>query len=237
MNQVKWAAKAFAIAALFALLVGAYAQGGGGGGRGFGGQRGGMFGFGGNNLGLGLLMRADVQRDLALTADQKAQLQAISQAAQDQRRAMFEEMRNSGGGGNFEEMRATMEKMNAETDKKALAVLTDAQRKRAKEISVQLSGNRAILNPDIQKDLGMTQEQIDRAKKLQENFQAAMQALMQDMRDGALSREELQSKMEANNKVLDTELGKILTPAQADKLKAMGGAPFKADPPQPPPTA
>ncbi len=190
--------------------------------------QGGMMRMGGmQNSGVFLLMRPDVQRDIELTADQKAQLETIQQEATAQMRAMFEGMRDGGGG--FDTMRETMEKFQAEVTKKAYAVLTEPQRKRVKEIEVQLQGNRAILNPDIQKDLGLSDEQKGKIKSLQSNLEAANQALMQDVRDGVLDMQGARERMENNNKVLDTELGKVLTPDQSEKLKAMAGKPFKAD--------
>jgi Spy/CpxP family protein refolding chaperone len=190
--------------------------------------QGGMMRMGGmQNSGVFLLVRPDVQRDLDLTADQKAKLETIQQEATAQIRAMFEGMRDGGGG--FDTMRETMEKFQAEVTKKAHAVLTDPQKKRVKEIEVQLQGNRAILNPDIQKDLGLTDEQKSKIKSLQSNLEAANQALMQDMRDGALDMQGARERMENNNKVLDTELGKVLTAEQSAKLKEMAGKPFKAD--------
>jgi hypothetical protein len=212
-----------------ALVVSVAAQGGGGGGGGFG-RQGGMMG-GQSNSGLGLLMRNDVQTDLGVTPDQKARLQALSDESRAKRQAMMEEMRN-GGGGDFEAMRANMDKMNAEYAKKADEVLTPDQRVRAKEISYQLQGNRAITNADTQKALGFSEAQSAQVKTVMDNFQAANQALMQDMRDGNLDRDSMRAKMDANNKALDAELGKVMTPDQAGKLKAMGGTkPFKADPP------
>lgn len=206
---------------LIALLaVTAFAQRG----QGQGGMR---FGAGMQNSGIFLLMRADVQRDLELSSEQKSKLDAIQQESMEQMRTMFEEMRNSGGG--FESMRETMEKFQAEVTKKAHAVLNDQQRKRLKEIEVQLQGNRAILNPEIQKDLGLTDAQKAKIKSLQDNLNAANQALMQDVRDGLIDMQSVRERMENNNKVLDTELGKVLTEEQAAKLKAMAGKPFKAD--------
>jgi hypothetical protein len=81
------------------------------------------------------LSQKSVADDLKLTEDQKSKIQAIQQA-------QMEEMRNSGGFGRDpnatpEEMQARMKKMQEmmkASGDKALAVLTDAQRKQLKEM-------------------------------------------------------------------------------------------------------
>jgi hypothetical protein len=56
-------------------------------------------------------------------------------------------------------------------------------------------------------------------------------ALGQKMRDQEITREDFTAAMTKNNDTMKEELGKILTSAQADKLKTMGGKPFTADAP------
>ena len=193
---------------------------------GFAQQRGGMMMRGGGDSGIGLLMRKDVQDDLALTAEQKTKIEAIQTKASEQMRAKFQEMRDSGG--DFQSMRGEMEKMMAGVKKEAMAVLTETQAKRAKEIQVQLQGNRAILDAAIQKDLGLSEEQKAKVKKIQDDQQAGMQQMRQDMQDGSMSREEMQAAMQKRQTAMGEELGKILTAGQAAKLKEMGGSkPFK----------
>jgi hypothetical protein len=216
----------------------AAAQGGGGGrgqGRGGFGQGGGM-----DATGLQLLGRADVQRDLALTDDQKAKVQAL-------RESMRGQGGRGGGGGGFggggggggnidrEAMRAEMEKRNAETKAKIAEILKPEQVTRLGEIAVQLAGNRAILNPDVQKTLGLSDEQKAKITELQTKMQEANRGLFQQVQDGSMTREQIGEAMQKNNETMNAELGKVLTTEQAAKLKAMGGKEFKADPPQRPP--
>ncbi len=51
--------------------------------------------------------------------------------------------------------------------------------------------------------------------------------MMQDMRDGSMSQEEMRAAMQKRQTALNEELGKVLTAEQAAKLKDMGGKPFK----------
>jgi hypothetical protein len=234
MTNVKWVCRLAAVCAIVTSVALAAAQGGGGG-RGFG-QRGG-FGGGMDPTGLNLLRRADVQRDLALTDDQKTKIQALQESMRGQGFGGRGGGGGGGGGGNFdrEAMRAEMEKRNAETKAKIAEILKPEQVTRLGEIRIQLAGNRAILDADVQKALGLSEEQKSKINDLNNKVQEAMRSLFQQMQDGSMTREQLQESMSKNNETLNTELGKVLTAEQAAKLKAMGGKEFKADPPQRPP--
>lgn len=137
------------------------------------------------------------------------------------------------GGGQFnsEEFRKRMEEQRTQQRKDLAAILNEGQIKRIGEIRVQLQGNRAIQQEETQKALAMTPDQVTKVKDLQAKQQEANQALMQKMRDQSITREEATKSFENNTKILETEFAKVLTADQAAKLKAMGGKPFKADPP------
>lgn len=200
----------------------AMAQGGGGGGR--GGQR---FG-GGMQMGNAFLLnRSDVQKDLKLSDEQKTKLQEIQTAQREKMREMFQ---NGGGGGDRQAMMEMMQKMQKENEEATNKVLTSDQQKRLKQIGIQLAGDRAIMNPEVQKDLGLSADQIAKIKKLQEDQQAANQELMRKMRDQEIDRDQLSGLMEKNNKALGDELAKITTDAQKAKLKELAGPKFTADP-------
>lgn len=170
-----------------------------------------------------LVNRTDVQADLKVTADQKKKLEEAQAKAR-------EEMQALRGQGDPQAMREAMEKMRASQDAKLKEILTPEQHKRLKEISIQLQGNRAILDADVQKELGFTADQKSRVQRLQERQMDEMRNLMEDMRGGGGGgdRTAMQQQMQKFNENFNTELGKILTPEQATKLKEMGGAPFKA---------
>ena len=232
------------ISALSASLV--LAQGGGGGRQG-GGQRGGR---GGNQFSeLALLNRKDVQKDLGLTDDQVTKIEDYRSKNTPQRGAggagggagAGGGQRGNGGGGAggggalTEEQRAAMAKAAADrrekTRKDLLEIISEAQLKRVDEIGIQLQGNNAVVNPDIQKALGLSDDQIAKIKDLQTKQREANTALFQKVRDQEITREDMTAAMTKNNDTMKEELGKIITSAQADKLKAMGGKPFTADAP------
>jgi hypothetical protein len=88
-------------------------------------------------------------------------------------------------------------------------------------------GNGAIAAADLQKELGVTDEQKAKIKDLQEKQQAANTSLFEKMRNQEIDREQLQESMRKNTEAMNTELGKIATDAQKAKIKEMGGKPFK----------
>ena len=241
----------FAVAIL-AVTVLACAQGQGGQGQGRGGRGFGQGGRGGGNNELTLAMRKDVQTDLGVSEDQKKKLEELQtklRPARGQRgqggqagaggqggnggQAGAGGQRGQGGqGGNFdpEAMRKRMEEQRAATRKALSEVLSADQMKRLGEISIQLQGNRAVLNAEVQKSLGVTDEQKAKITELQTKMQEANRALMQKVRDQELSQEDAQKSMQNNNKAMDDELAKVLNATQNSKLKELGGKPFKADP-------
>ncbi len=212
-----------AIAACMLMTVAAFAQGGppGGGGRGQGGMR--MMG-GGNSI-LGLLGRTDVQTDIGATAEQKTAIQALQAKQREAMQAMMEEMRNGGGGG-MEEMRTKMQENQAKWDKEALALITPEQGARVKQIRIQLSGNSAILDKEVQKALGMTEAQIEAVKTAQNKQQEDQRDLFERMQNGELERTEMQPAMQKITENFNKALGDILTVEQKAKLVEMGGKKF-----------
>jgi len=212
------------IGMLVMAAITASAQGFGGGGQGRGGMR--MFGMGGGTSTAMLLQREDVQEDLALTSEQKSSLKDIQQNQTDKMRASFEEMRASGTRPDPTTMRETMTKMMKEVDAEVNKVLKPEQQTRLKEISIQLDGNKAVMKPEIQKDLAITDAQKAKLKTLQEGSQAASQSVMEKARNREIQWTEVQDIMKKNDKILNDEIGKVLTPAQKTKLTEMGGKKF-----------
>jgi hypothetical protein len=228
------------------------AQGGGqGGGQGRGGfgQRGGM----GRANEVTLLMREDVQRDLALSTDQIAKLPALQEKFGRNRRGQGAGagggqrgqgggqgggQRGQGGGQRTpptEQEQAAMAeaqaKRNAEMKAAVAEVLNAKQIARLKQIGYQLQGSQALLNPETQKELMFNETQSTQAKALQDKLREAMSSLMEKMRNQEIDREGMQESMRKNNDILKSELEKLLTGDQKKAWADMQGAPFKADTP------
>lgn len=221
--------------AIVSVACTSFAQGGGGGQG--GGRQGGGFGMGqrmgGGRMGMGynplqLLGRADVEKDVVITDDQLTKLRDLNTKMQDARRKAMEDLRNDPNLGSdrdamMKEMQKVQEKLNKDQQTELEKIVTADQLKRTKEIYVQLTGNRIILEPAYQKELAITDKQKEDIKALQTKQQEANMALFDKVRNQEITREDMQASMEKNNKILDEELGKLLTTEQTDKVKAMKG--------------
>ncbi len=173
----------------------------------------------------GAEIREDVAKELKLTDDQKKKLLGV----QDEQRQKMMDMFQGGGfdPSDREKLQKVIGDMMKESEKKVNEVLDDPQEKRLKELSIQRQGNSAITNPEVQKELGLTDAQKSKITALQTKQAEASQATMEKMRNGEIDRDQIQDIMAKNRKIMNDELGKILTTDQANKLKTMGGAAFK----------
>lgn len=201
------------------LMTSAMAQPGGGG-RGQG--RGGMRMMGGMQSSAFLLQRPDVQADLKLTDDQKTKLSGLRDEMMETFRSSFQDLRDASP----EERQKAMQKVNEEMDKKINGVLNADQQKRLKEIGIQLGGLRVVTTPEMQKALGITEDQKTKIQALLAKQAEANASIREKMQSGEIDRTEIGALMEKNQKALDDEIGKVLTTEQKDKLKAMSGKPF-----------
>jgi Spy/CpxP family protein refolding chaperone len=205
-------------------------QGQGRGGRGMGGMMGGPGGGPGGGM-LMLLMNEAVQKEIELTADQKEQFQKIRTESQEAMRTRMGDMQNLSQEerrAKMQEMRKEMEETAAKTQKKVEGILLPHQLKRIKEIQVQMQGLRALANPEVAKELGLTEEQQAKIKAANEEAMKAMQEMFQGgMRN--LSQEErtaAREKMDKAQKDTETKLMEVLTAEQKEKLEKMKGEKF-----------
>lgn len=175
------------------------------------------FGFGGRmmgqNLGMMLLQRPDVQKELNLSQSQKAKLE---QMQQEMRQAM-QDMFNLSPEERREQMQALRQKYDP------TSILNEAQRKRLRELELQWQGPMALTNPEIAQQLGLTQEQQAKIRGImQETFQAMRPQPGQPGQFGGRMEEMQKAREQAEKKILE-----VLTPAQHEKWQQMLGKPFE----------
>lgn len=218
-------------AVCLAVATSAMAQGQGQGRGGRGGRGGFGGGFGGGAFGLSLsriVSIEKVQKELKISDEQKTKLDAIRAEA-----------RQGGGGGaggfgNFQNMSEEertkffeeMRKQGEERNKKVEAVLDADQNKRAKEILLQARGNSALADPEVAKQLALTEDQVASVKTIGEESGKQMRELFQPGGD----RDEQRKKMEELRKNTDEEYLNVLTDEQKAKFAALKGAKFELDP-------
>lgn len=202
-----------------------------------GGQRqGGGQGRGNMMMGAGamrglIIGRKDVQADLKVTPEQRAAIEKMQTEARERMQTRMQEIRNGGGQNmDFNAMRAEFEKLQADTDAKINEILDDAQEARLKQLELHFAGPSAIFRDEVQKDLALRASQKRDLDDLNTKLQEANRAIGQRARDGEISQEQARALREQNNKAMEGEINKVLTPEQQAKWKEMLGAPFKRDP-------
>ncbi|TWT67004.1 hypothetical protein Pla123a_44330 [Posidoniimonas polymericola] len=205
--------------ALVALASQAVAQPGPGG-------PGGRGGFGRGMGGVGTLLMSDAVRDeIALDANQLEELQAMQAEIRDEMRERmqgrfqaFRDMSEEDRQTAMEEMRAEMQQVQADAEKRISGVLKAGQMERLKQIELQQQmqrgGSQALLMDSVAEKLGITPEQQEemraKAQEEQQKLQEQIQKLTQESRERVLS---------------------VLTDAQRAQLKELTGEQF--DMPQP----
>lgn len=139
---------------------------------------GGPGGFmGGGASGADLLGSPEVQKELSVTDEQKGLIEDMVADLREQRRSSF-----SGGGGFqgfqnlsqeerqklFDEMRKKGEELTKKSDEMVNMILEPKQADRLNQLKIQRAGAGAFAMPDIQKKLGLTDDQKENVRKILE---------------------------------------------------------------------
>ncbi|MER3402832.1 MAG: hypothetical protein C4336_08670 [Armatimonadota bacterium] len=156
-----------------------------------------------------LLARPDVQKELNLTAQQKAKIDEMQQAM---RRAR-EELRSLPP----DQRRQRMAELRQKND--PTSVLTETQKKRLRELELQWQGPTALMDPEIAQEVGLTQEQQAKIMGIVQEFRRMRAPSKQGGSPGPQALE--QAREETEKKILE-----VLTPAQRQKWDQMLGKPF-----------
>ncbi len=196
-----------ALMLLAAALVSASAQGGQG-------RRGGGGG------GLNLLRRESVQKELKMTADQVAKVDAKRQEVRQQTQALDQSL--------SPQERA---EKSREIQQKAVAdILNEDQMKRFHQLELQQEGPAALLHKDIADKLKLTDDQRKQIADIQQKSREDMRAALQGKNFRDLSDEDRQ-KLQEIRKTADEKMVAVLTDEQKDQWKDMQGEKFDFGPP------
>ena len=205
----------FLVVAASAVAVAQDDQGGRRGQRGRRGQGG--FGRGGFGQ-AGLLMDANIRKELELVDDQEAKLRAIGEEIGREMRDAFSGMRDLSPeerNARRDEMRTKFQEMRAKMDGRIKDVLLPNQMDRLKQLNLQSQMQRqgtagALGNEQIVKELGLPEDQLqklrDRAQQVERELREKIQKLREEARG---------------------DLMEVLTPSQQQKLKEMMGDTFE----------
>lgn len=107
--------------------------------------------------------------------------------------------------------------------------LTKEQMKRLGEIRLWIGKGKVVLWEDVQKALGITQQQIADAKEMQDKSRTDMRSILAKVQNGEMTREQATQAMLDSRNSADEGLLTVLTKEQKDKLDKMKGKPFVPD--------
>ncbi|HMO14123.1 MAG TPA: hypothetical protein PKD64_00325 [Pirellulaceae bacterium] len=223
----RWCLTLAAVLAVSALAcnVGLAQPGGrgqGGGFGGFGGQGGGGFGGAGGfgqmfDSALGLLMRDDIRRELAINEDQIKEFEDIQNEMREWGRDMFQGFQGQGRGGERPDFRRIQEDMQAkmkEIEEDIRSILLPHQTKRLDQLVIQNRQQRGALSAleSLKEKLDISDEQMEqlkeRAETAQKDFEEKMSKARQEMQESILS---------------------VLTSSQREQYKELVGDRFEFD--------
>ncbi len=166
---------------------------------------------GGSSLKVRLLKRRDVQKELKITADQRLELDSLNLKEDDKHQDIS--------------VRISLQKLRGR-ETSTLAILTKTQRSRLRQIEIQMQSGRALLEDDLQKTLGLKASQKRALLGLQRKWTDSDRAIYRRVQNGDLDQKGAGSVMENNNKILRTEVEKVLTASQRAQYTMMQGKKF-----------
>lgn len=196
------ARRAFAVGGLALLLMTstAFAQPGGGRGRGMMGPMSGAM----------LLGMPEVRQELGTTDEQNKQLEQIRQ-----------DLMGPGGFQGWRDLsNEERQKRVTEADAKVAKVLRSEQLDRLNQLRLQREGAMALTRADVQEKLGLTQEQKDKIKKIQDEARPPQGTNFQNLSDDE------RAKMREQREKAETDTLAVLNADQKKKLDEMKGKPF-----------
>jgi hypothetical protein len=178
-----------------------------------------------------LLYYPQLQKEIDIVDDQKAELQKIQSEMQAKMTEAYKAMNNQQDGDALQRQQKYMElyqSMGKETEEKVAKVLLPHQKKRLSQIMLQMKLSQssygygfagALEGDDVGKELGITDAQREELKKKEEKVRA----------DYMKKYQEFYKKLNEETK---EEMMSVLTPAQRKKLEDLLGAKFDLQQPQ-----
>lgn len=240
-SRFRWFAVLGGSALLLALPVlaeEAAKPGGRGGQRGEGAPRAGLFMGAPDQMTKAFLLRSEqVQKELKITDEQQKKLAAL----QEEQTQKMRELTQGMSGLSPEERRARMEESRKKRtelaqayDKKIGEILNADQAKRLDQIALQQRGLRAMLDEEIAKKLGLTDEQKEKITAASNWLRDEQMRLIRDSRgSGGRPDPEAFAKMREKRREITKEaMNKALAALneeQKKKWEEMTGKPFELD--------
>ena len=172
---------------------------------------------------LQLIYRKDVQRDLGLDLGQRNKIDNFHDRQIKELQATRQQNRR-----NQAAVTEFQQKQKKEAQDKIDELITAGQKARLKQIALQLQGESGLYEPELQKQLGITEEQKLRLHEIRARRDAAMVELQDSMGRREILPQDMPTRMQQLQKEMNTSISEALTPEQQEGLKKLFGKPFKA---------
>jgi Spy/CpxP family protein refolding chaperone len=190
-----------------------------------------------------LLGTPEVQKELGVTDEQKGLIEDMVADIREKMREAF-----AGGGAVdfqnlsqeerqkfFEESRKKGEEIQKKSDDMVSMILEPKQMERLQQLKLQREGVMAFNRDEIAKKLGITEEQREKIRKIQEEVRQAGAAGGGGFNFQNLSEEERReifTKMRERGEKMNADILAVLTPEQKGTWEKMQGKKFDFPPPQ-----
>jgi hypothetical protein len=171
---------------------------------------------------LQLIFRKDVQHDLECDLGQRNKFDNLH----DRQAADLLALRRQGRR-NQSAVADLQAKQKKEVQDKMDELLTAGQKARLKQIVLQLQGGTILLTAEMQKQLGISDEQSQRLKQIQYQHDTQLKEAQDSVARGETRPQDLPAQIAQIQKDTATAIQDVLTPEQLDQYQKMLGKPFK----------
>ncbi|MEN9218786.1 MAG: Spy/CpxP family protein refolding chaperone [Gloeomargarita sp. DG_2_bins_126] len=190
---------------------------------------------------LELFQNPQIKKELALTDEQAAKIKAISEQFRKDARALVSglnlaQMEPNERAKKLDEIKDKMEKEIGDARNEVGQVLTPAQLKRFKEITLQIYGFGILSYEHFIEELKLTPEQQAQLKKLRDDTWTSMRVNLKIPQQGADTKQIIATNRKRMDQILLDSNAKalaILTPEQQKMVDTLKGKKFDFVPPQP----
>jgi len=189
---------------------------------------------------LGLLRIPAVQDELNLLDEQKQALGKLGEEMrrrgedgsgqrdgppEDARRFDFRNASEEERKAFFAKMQAQQKERAGKTLEQLEELLLPDQLERLEQLALQRRGLMALVDPEIQEQLGITTEQIAQLQEARGKQESTMRDRFREMMQAG-DRDQIREKMAEFREEMEKQVMEVLTTAQKQKLEEMKGEPF-----------
>jgi len=175
-----------------------------------------------------VVFRDKVQDELKLSAEQKSKLNSREFDFVQEAREFLMGLQDAKPEERQKKHMEYAQKANAKLETLLKETLKDDQIKRARQIALQMEGLFAIGNPEVSKELKITDDQRRQFMDVVQSLQKKVEPIIKQMQEGG-DPNELRPKMMKVRMEHDRQIDAFLTDAQKAQWKEMTGKPFKLE--------